>query len=148
MTAGLLKAYLDARYEVELAAGRVLLHVGQPAPALERALPAPCYALLTAWNPQSEPREDEANRAADADLQAELTALALTRLRAHGGDGVGHWHEPGWLVAGLEAAQADHLARRYGQAGILHWRHGEPVRLRMYGPRPPGDLPPHVDWPL
>ncbi|AKC85549.1 DUF3293 domain-containing protein [Pseudoxanthomonas suwonensis] len=149
-TQALLEAYLAAVYRVELDDGTTLpLHVGQPAPAaLERAMPATAWTLVTAWNPQSVPRSGAANDAADAMLRAELDALGLAKLRAGGGSDDGDWEERGWLVAGLDAAAADALARRYGQAGILHWAQGQPVRLRMYRPRPGGDATPHVDWPL
>lgn len=147
MTGPLLQAYLDAHYGITLADGtRTVLHVGCHAAALERSMPASGYTLLTAWNPQSRPVDDDANRAADAALQADLAALALPRLRTCASDAGGGWREEGWLVAGLDAGQADRLARRYRQAGILHWRHGEAVRLRMYLPRPPGAVPAHVDW--
>ena len=33
-------------------------------------------------------------------------------------------------------AQADALAREFGQGGTLCWSTGEPVRLRMMWPRP------------
>ena len=61
--------------------------------------------------------------------------------------GAGAWREPGWLLADLDAALGDALAREFGQAGVLAWRRGEPVRLRMLLGRPaqaePAD---HTDW--
>ena len=44
-------------------------------------------------------------------------------------------------------AQADALAREFGQGGTLCWSTGEPVRLRMMWPRPSeaGDDP-YTDW--
>jgi len=146
-TAALLQAYLAAAYRVRLADGWQPLRIGEPAPALAQCLPARAWTLVTAWNPQSLPQAAAANAAADAALQSALDAAGLRRLPATGGDAAGTWHEDGWLVADLPAAQADRLAQRLGQAGVLHWRHGEPVRLRMYRPRPAGiDAPPWVDW--
>ena len=146
MTGPLLQAYMSARYEIELDGGRLRLRIGEPAPALERAWPGACYALLTAFNPGSRRLPDAANRAADAALRTDLAAAGLRCLRSHSSDGKGRWVEPGWLVAGLDAEAADRLARRYGQAAILHWKAGEAVRLRMYLPRSPGIEPPYVDW--
>lgn len=171
-TARLLTAYLGAHYRVYLDDRAWLaLEIGQPAPAtLAQSLPATPCTLVTAWNPQSVARSREANDAADAALHAELDGLGVPVLRALAGqahdDGVvpafgragprrdaseprsgQDWSEPGWLVGGLDTAATDALARRYGQAGILHWRQGEPVRLRMYRPPPAGhDRHPWVDW--
>ena len=57
------------------------------------------------------------------------------------------WRELGWLVAGLEPHMLDALAHEFGQAGVLHWEPGHPVRLKMYLRRP-SDAPPvpHIDW--
>ncbi len=146
-TGALLAAYLAARYEVHAAGGLLRLRIGVPAPpALAEALPARGWTLVTAWNPGSRPCDEAANRRADAALQADLDALGLRRLAASNSDGSGQWHEPGWLVADLATDDADALARRYGQAGILHWSAGTAVRLRMYLPRPPGADSPWVDW--
>ncbi|MBO9717102.1 MAG: DUF3293 domain-containing protein [Pseudoxanthomonas sp.] len=161
----LLAAYLGAHYRAWLDDGAwVVLEIGQPAPAeLERALPASRFTLVTAWNPQSVLRTQEANDAADAALRAELDRLGVPRLRALAGSGEGSgqvsrghvrpepggvedWSEPGWLVGGLDDAAADALARRYHQAGILHWRQGEAVRLRIHRPRPAGTAHRWVDW--
>ncbi len=150
-TPGLLEAYLAAVYRVDVGGTWLALWVGQPAPAaLDAARPVcpgneAAWTLVTAWNPQSRPQDPAANAAADAALRAELDARGLARLRAIGGSPDGCWEEQGWLVAGLDAAAADALARRHDQAGLLHWRAGEPVRLRMYRPRP-AHAPPCVDW--
>ncbi|HET6396868.1 MAG TPA: DUF3293 domain-containing protein [Pseudoxanthomonas sp.] len=146
-TRALLSAYLQAAYVARLDGTWLPLRIGQPAPAaLERALPGGWRTLVTAWNPRSVPRDEARNRRADLRLQADLDALQAPRLPACGGDASGHWREEGWLAAGLGPAQADALARRHGQAAILHWRAGEAVRLRMYLPRPAeGDLG-FVDW--
>ena len=147
-TAALLAAYLAAHYRVRLGDGRWLaLDIGRPAPAeLERALPGATFTLVSACNPQSVVQAPVANEAADAALRSELDALGLATLRTVASDADGRWKEPGWLVAGLETAAADGLARRYDQAGILHWRQGEAVRLRIHRPRPAGTARRWVDW--
>lgn len=149
MSRDLLVAYLGAEYRIDPDGRALLLHVGAPAPpALARMLPAARYTLVTAWNPRSQPRDHACNHAADAALRTELAMHGLACLRACASDGNGRWHEPGWLVAGLRARRADALARRLGQAGVLHWEAGTPVRLRMYLPRPRRvELHPSVDWP-
>ena len=55
--------------------------------------------------------------------------------------------EHGCLVLEATLAQADALAKEFGQGGTLCWSAGEPVRLRMMWPRPPqADDDPHTDW--
>lgn len=146
--AALLAAYLRARYRVALAPGRWLeLHVGRPPPEpLARWQPRAPLTLVTAWNPRSQPRTEAENARADAALRADLAAAGWPVLPAENSDREGRWREPGWLVAGPSAAQADALARRYGQAGVLHAAPGQPVRLRMYLPRPAGPAVDAVDW--
>jgi hypothetical protein len=133
----LLEAYITACYEVEVDGHRLGLRVGEPAAALEQAWPAACYCLLSAWNPGSQPLPAATNQAADRDLAAALAARAPHPLRTHSSDGHGGWREEGWLAAGLELSLADALALRFGQAGILYWRRGQAVGLRLYRPPPP-----------
>ncbi|WP_447730570.1 DUF3293 domain-containing protein [Pseudoxanthomonas suwonensis] len=138
-TRGLLGAYLEARYEVHGPGGILLLRPGQPAPqGLDAVLPAARWTLITASNPGSQPRSGADNHRAHAILQAGLDALGLRRLPTLASDTQGNWPEPGWLVADLSTADTDALARRFGQAGVLHWRTGEAVRLRIYL-APPAD---------
>ena len=150
-TTTLLEAYLAAVYRAQVEGASLPLRVGEPAPALDAAMPAApgavaTWTLVTAWNPQSCAQDAGVNATADAALQAWLRARGLQAWPAVGGSADGQWEEHGWLVAGLEAATADALARRHDQAGILHWSRGAPVRLRMYRERPPGNRTGWVDW--
>lgn len=148
-TDALLAAYLAARYRFEFAGRWWPLAVGQPAPpVLAQVAPARRWSLLTAYNPHSVAQPPAVNTAADVALQAALEAIGATILRAAASAPDGSWEEPGWLVGGLEDGEADALARRHGQAGILHWHGGGPVRLRMYRACTPGreQQRPCVDW--
>jgi hypothetical protein len=143
---GLAAAYRAARYVAETPEGALALAVGATAPALEATIQAGSYAFVTAWNPASQPCSEGENRKADALLLAELDALGLRRwpMRASAPDG--HWAEPGWLLADIASVDLDRLARAFGQAGTLFWRRGEPVRLRMVLPKPPGAGAESTDW--
>ena len=80
---------------------------------------------------------------------AQLDALggSLVRHPAWAQAPDGRWREPGWLVAGIADADLVRLAREFGQVGVLAWRAGEPVRLRMLMPRPlQADGAMHTDW--
>jgi hypothetical protein len=124
-------AYAAARYAAVLDGDTLLLQVGQPATDLEAYWPAERYVFITAWNPASEPRSDTANAAADALLLAQIDRYRAARLPAWAESPDGQWREPGWLLADLDGDTSDRLAIEFGQAAILAWRRGEPVRLRM-----------------
>ena len=140
-------AFRKARYQVPELGDGGAFHVGATAPALEGAMPAGCYAFITAWNGDSEasPRVD--NATADGELTAELDRLNATRRPAHAEDAQGAHREAGWLVLDLPLAELDRLARRFEQDGTLAWTRGEAVRLRMYHPCPPDAAPAlWTDW--
>ena len=143
-------AYAAAEYVVVLDGDALPLRVGLPASDLEAYWPASRYAFITAWNPASQPRSDSANQAADALLVAQLDAVGATRHPAWAQDPGGQWREPGWLLAGLEETDLLRLAIEFGQAAVLAWHPGEPVRLRMLMPRPSAipTVPTveHTDW--
>ncbi|MDI9239615.1 DUF3293 domain-containing protein [Lysobacter sp. LF1] len=134
--AELATAYAAADYVVVLDGDSLPLRVGLPATDLEAYAPAARYAFITAWNPASQPRSDSANEAADALLVAQLDAIGAVRHPAWAQDPDGGWREPGWLVVGLGEDDLLRLGLEFGQAGVLDWHAGEPVRLRMLMPRP------------
>ena len=75
---------------------------------------------MTAWNPRTEPTAPEVNRAAQARLEAELQAAGHRFLRGEGVDPTGSWPgEPSVLVLGISGADAQRLARAYGQNAIV-----------------------------
>ncbi|MFT4198095.1 MAG: DUF3293 domain-containing protein [Pseudoxanthomonas sp.] len=145
--ARLAAAYADAHYFVTIGRSEWLFQVGETATAIERQLQASSYLFVTAWNPHGRPAEDEHNREAGEALQARLQELGWPHLPALGCDSRGGAVEHGWLVLGTSPEQAEALGREFLQAGILHWRAGEPVHLRMLRPAPQDarDLP-HVVW--
>ncbi|HEY0662238.1 MAG TPA: DUF3293 domain-containing protein [Lysobacter sp.] len=145
--AELATAYAAAEYAVLLDGDALRLRVGEPASDLEAYWPAQRYAFITAWNPASMPHPDSANEAADAELVARLDAARTQRHAAWAQDPEGEWREPGWLLADLDGEVADLLARDFGQAAVLTWQRGEPVRLRMLMPRPAGARScDYTDW--
>ncbi|GAA5072402.1 DUF3293 domain-containing protein [Lysobacter panacisoli] len=140
-------AYAAADYAVVLDGDPLPLRVGERAIDLEAYAPAARYAFITAWNPASQPRSDTANEAADALLVAQLDAAGVVRHPAWAQGPLGEWREPGWLVAGLDEASVLRLAMEFGQAGVLDWNAGEPVRLRMLMPRPhAANGATHTEW--
>ncbi|MBS7457550.1 DUF3293 domain-containing protein [Coralloluteibacterium stylophorae] len=141
----LLRAFRVARYRV-CAAGRPRIHVGRRAPAVEAlAADAQAFGFITACNPDGRRRGRASNVRDDAALAAALRAAGFDLHRAIAGDVAGRWNEAGWLVAATDAhdafARLDALALRFGQLGVLAWRRGGRVRLRIHA-RAPAGLPP------
>ena len=145
--AALAGEYLLAHYFVALGKREWLFQVGQHADEVERQLIADSYLFITGWNPASRVLDAAQNLAAGEILQTRLLDAGHAAYPALGCDADGGGIERGHLVLDVPLAQADALAREFGQLGTLYWRHGDPVRLRMLAPRPPG-FPehPHIDW--
>jgi len=141
-------AYLDAHYRWACSGDWHDIRIGLPTPGLELLYPeSRCFALLSAWNPWSQPRDESANRREDAVLEAELAARGLEHIPSFSSAPNRSWREPGWVVLGLAPAELDALARRFGQLGALWWQRGQGVRLRMQAARPAGfGTADAIDW--
>jgi hypothetical protein len=146
--AALVHDYLAARYRCGCGGQWHDIAIGAPAPEVERCFATTAqFGLLSAWNPMSNRRPGSENEAADDALRAALAETGNAGCRSLASAPDGGWEEPGWLVPGLAPPALDALARRFGQLGVLHWRRGEPVRLRILRPRPAGWRgPAPVDW--
>jgi len=77
-------------------------------------------AVVTAWNPFSEPRPIAEKQTAQARLIADIEQLALRNQPGHGADPTGAWPpEPSRLVLGIDLVSAGTMGRKYGQNGIV-----------------------------
>jgi len=127
--------YSEAVYTADLAAGPHRIRVGVIDPVLDRLMREHGVlgaARLSAANPGSKAeRPPEVNAAANARLAADLDRFRLRRLPCRSAGPKGEWPEDGFLALGLTAAQAELLARLYGQAGFLWIEPGRPVALVM-----------------
>lgn len=119
----LAQAYRDAGYVVDAPDGPLVLRVGDhsaPLAALMRALRVDTAALITAHNPWSRPTDARDNAAAQARLEAELSAHGVAQLPAQNRDPQGTWPpEASVLALGLAPDTADALARHFGQNAWL-----------------------------
>ena len=117
-----IEAYLATEYRIT-GERPLVLRIGQrnvQLAALYRAHSADRAAVLTAWNPYSEPRPDAQNRAAQSQLISELDRLGLHHEPGHGADPTGLWPpEDSRLVLGLDYAVATSLGIRFGQNGFV-----------------------------
>jgi len=134
--AALATAFARAHFHLDAGSERIEAQVGQPCPDVERLASADAYGYVTAWNPYAEACDASTNMHADDKLAARLQALGVDHRRTWSEDAQGAHREAGWLVAGLFADRIDALGREFGQAGVLAWLSGEPVRLRMLMARP------------
>lgn len=126
--------YRATRYEVMGPGGKRILRVDEPAGLDEALGGAEGFALITAANPGSRLLSPGANALRQAELAGELAARGLAWWPSVAIDPAGAWPpEEGALVPGLAEAEALALARRFGQAAILHGSPGGPVRLVWVG---------------
>jgi hypothetical protein len=114
--------YLDAVVEMELPQGCLRLRPQPPGQkgTWPAGLEAPVH-VVTAWNPASQERPEEENRAAQVRLEEELSALGAVFWPAVGSDTRSDYREEGVAVVGLSEADASALAARYGQSAIYAW---------------------------
>lgn len=132
----LIALYRESHYDVSSPRGIVVLRVGTLAPApVKRWIGDEGVAFyLTACNPRSTslPKEDNDQRLET--LRAELLADGCRWLEGAGYIPGEAWREECVLVAGIDAAGADAVARRYEQNSILVVPANAPVTLRIYRP--------------
>jgi hypothetical protein len=138
----LVEAYRGTEFRVADRGWVFTLCVDQPSPVLvacHEAFGVARSAYLTAWNPRSEPQTREVNEAAQAQLEAELTAMGLPFLHGEGVDPSGEWPgEASVLVLGIREEEAVRLGRRHGQNAIVVAGRDALARLVMLA-SPSGD---------
>jgi len=128
----LMQAYTSTLFTAEFAKSVDFKH-GQANPKADALLvlfDVASAALITAWNPYSEPRSDTENQAAQQKLEAELTAQGISYLPAVGKGTTDDWPpEPSVLALGLEFTAAQALAVKYQQNAYLWIEKGFPAEL-------------------
>ncbi|MFT4256794.1 MAG: DUF3293 domain-containing protein [Pseudoxanthomonas sp.] len=145
--AALAHEYAQSHYFAAIGKREWLFQVGQHAGDIERQLIADSYLFITAWNPALHVVDAAENHAAGERLQARVSAAGHPAYPALGCDADGGNIECGLLVLNATLATADAMACEFDQLGVLYWRHGEPVRLRMLAAQPPGfPAHSHIDW--
>jgi hypothetical protein len=116
------EAYLATEYRI-WGEWPLVLRIGQPnadLAALYKSLATEGAAVITAWNPYSEPRPNAKNVAAQDQLIAELDRRSLRHQPGHGADANGNWPpEDSQLVLGIDLAAAATLGKQFFQNGIV-----------------------------
>ncbi len=127
----LLAIYKNSDYRV-LEAGETVfvMHIDEPCAPLRNLLGragvvSSCF--ISAYNPRSEPRTDEENAQAQAQLVQDVRQMGLRYLEGVGEDPEGGCAgEPCLLVLGISRENAVMLGNRYGQNALL-WSDAEGV---------------------
>jgi len=133
----LIALYRESHYDVGMPrGGAATLRIGEIAPAsVKRWIGGDGIAFyVTACNPHSMSLTRGENEVRLEALRAEIRARGCRWL-----EGAGHvpgesWREECLLVAGLETAQADEIARRHDQNSIVVVPAKAAVTLRIYRP--------------
>jgi hypothetical protein len=117
-----IEAYLATDYRI-WGDWPLVLHIGRRSVELGSLFEAQKVtraAVVTAWNPFSEPRPIVENQTAQARLIADVEQLALRHQPGHGADPTGVWPpEPSRLVLGIDLTSAGSIGRKYGQNGFV-----------------------------
>ena len=130
----MIAAFKAAEYVVDTKSGVIMIRVGETTPALDNLLDDRPWAVITACNPDGRLRDAERNAADQTSLEKSLRELRpAVVLTVCNRDPAGLWpDEPAWLFTPRDIAQADRLARQFGQRAILTGDPGAPAQLRLY----------------
>ena len=117
------QAYRATTYRIHTPQGDIDLRVGEPSPALAallREAGTGSWAIMTAWNPASQPQDDAANAEAQARLQHWLDAQGYRWLKGENRADAGDWPpETSCVVLGLPADAALECGRAFGQNAVV-----------------------------
>jgi hypothetical protein len=135
MSQELLREYERTRYVVldDLGVGRAAVGVGESSDDIDAILAeygASSGVFITAWNPRSEPVDQDTNDEANDRLEADLDEAGSVIL-PHIGVGYDPEWEPehGFFALDLSEADAVELATAYGQNAVVIAGRGLPARL-------------------
>lgn len=135
MNGELLREYERTRYVVldDLGIARADVGVGETSGAVDEILAdfgAASGVFITAWNPRSEPLDQDGNDEANARLENDLDEAGSVIL-PHIGVGYDPEWEPehGFFALDLAEADAIELARKYGQNAVVVIERAGPARL-------------------
>lgn len=131
-------AFAATTYRVFLPDGPVDLRVGQENPRLGTWLAeegVEAWAVLTAWNPGGERREDALNIAAQSALEVKLLEMGYEPFAGENLADAGDWpREDACFVPRLRRERALAVAREFGQAAILCGDSATPNLAWIEGP--------------
>ena len=132
--AHLKRAYQQAIYEVYYGKETIRLRIGDDNLQLEKLLKdcdGKTWALITAFNPYSQPLSAAENQQRHQSLLNCLQAMNFTIFDAVGKDDSGNWTpETSILIVGIDLIQAKEIGCKFQQNAIVYGQLGEPPELR------------------
>lgn len=135
MAADLVREYERTRYVVldDLGKARATVGIGETSDEIDAVLAdygAASGVFITAWNPRSEPMDQDSNDEANDRMEADLSDLGCVML-PHIGVGYDPEWEPehGFFALDLAEQDAVALATAYGQNAIVVIERGGAARL-------------------
>ena len=131
--AALEAAYQQTLYEVFRDKKIIQLRVSVKSTALDQLLrqyQQTTWALITAWNPYSQPLSELENRTRNRILAADLKKLDLPLLNAVGRDESDQWPaEESLFVVGINRLDAVCMGQKFSQNAILYGEIAKPPAL-------------------
>lgn len=119
----LVRAYREAIYIVNEGDETISLRVGEASHELVKLMclhKVQTAALLTAYNPYSQPKSLEENESSQSKLKNTLSLKAISCIDAIGTDAKGEWDsEPSVLALGISLQDAEILADEYSQNAFI-----------------------------
>ncbi|AWB93844.1 DUF3293 domain-containing protein [Aeromicrobium chenweiae] len=135
MATDLMREYERTRYVVldDLGTARATVGIGETSAEIDAVLADYGSAggvFITAWNPRSEPLDQDSNDEANDRMEADLSEIGCVIL-PHIGVGYDPEWEPehGFFALDLGEREAVELATAYGQNAIVVIERGGPARL-------------------
>lgn len=123
------RAYRATIYEVGHGGERTAFTFAKPSDSSPRTIRLPFaepWAIITAWNPMSDPRPEQENRARQDALLNDLNRAGWPHHPARG-RGTGEssdWEEIGALVERIPRPDVLALAERYAQRAVVYAEYG------------------------
>lgn len=118
----LIQAYRQTDYRV-LTTPPLTLIIDRVSPGLARLMASSgvaTAAVITAWNPRSQPTAEAVNRLADVQLRKRLESLHAVLYPVCSEAWRGDWPvEPSWLAMGLDRRVACELGHEFGQNALV-----------------------------
>ena len=128
----LLKAYNETEYRLLLEPVIVLVpgQTSSAADDLLNSLGSSSGIVMTAYNPMSVTKTEPENDQAQSQLIEDINSRGLQHLPAEGLGVDGLWPpEPSIFICGLNATEANEIAKKYQQAAFVEIQIGSPAKV-------------------
>ena len=126
--------YLETTYSVFIAESKFDIRIGEPVPAKINTLldKEKTAAIITAWNPRSEPHSLQENKRRNRNLRISVSKKNHKVFAALGQGNDTSWPaEESFLILGVTKEDAGKLAVDYEQNAFVFLEHGKTASLEF-----------------